>query len=204
MKKAVAILGITLAGLVIPTQASLIVFTTDGTSTGDYLDGIGAIPTSVDVVEIPGLTLTIATATDGHTLNSNSGDFGVDSDVPGDVNDRFDFGEAVLMSFNKDVRINKIDFSNFDDGETFQCTIGTAVHTIAYSDLDNKVSDYIENLKWDVSAGTTIRMEVTSAGDSLSMDQLDITVIPEPAAMGLVSLAFGGLFFFHRKKLLNG
>lgn len=170
-------------------QAATVVFTTDGTSTGDSLDGIGTNFTAVSVLEIPGLNLSIATATDGHTLNANAGDFGVDSDLAGEVNDRFDFGEAVLMSFDDDIQINKIDFSNFDTGETFNFIIGTTTNSIAWSDLTNQSSDYIDGLSWDVTAGTLIRMEVAGSGDSISMDAIDI--VPEPATVSMFGI--GGI-----------
>lgn len=187
MKRIFAILILTAGAL--SAGAATVVLTTDGTSTGDSLDGIGTTPTAVSVVEIPGLTLTFSTALEDHTLNANAGDFGVDSLFSGEVNDRFDHGETVFMSFDKDVGITKLDFSDFDSGETFNFIIGSVTNAVAHADLSNKTSDYIENFTWTVSAGETIRLEVDGVGDSLSLDSLDMTIIPEPATVGLLVLA---------------
>jgi hypothetical protein len=166
--------------------AATVVFTTDGTSTGDLLDGIGTNSTNISVVEIPGLSFNIATTVDGYTLNANDGDFGVKSGLTGEVDDRFDFGETVLMSFDADIQITKIDFSNFDDGETFNFIVGSVTNSIPWADLSNKTSDYLNGISWNISAGQIIRLEVAGAGDSLSMDSLDITVVPEPAPISMI------------------
>lgn len=172
---------------------------TTQTTTGDSLDGIGTNWTAVSVVEIPGLTVSMATLLDGHTLNANKGDFGVKSGLLDEVDDRFDYGETVLMSFSQDIQITKIDFSDFDTGETFNFVIGSITNSIAWADLDNQSSDYMENLSWDVLAGQIIRLEVAGLGDSLSMDAIDITVVPEPATIALIGL--GGLLALVSRRL---
>jgi hypothetical protein len=172
---------------------------TTQTTTGDSLDGIGTNWTAVSVVEISGLTVSMATLLDGQTLNANKGDFGVKSGLTGEVDDRFDYGETVLMSFNKDIQITQIDFSDFDSGETFNFIIGSVTNSIAWADLDNQSSDYIENLTWNVFAGDIIRLEVAGVGDSLSMDSIDITVVPEPATMALIGI--GGLLALIERRI---
>ena len=182
------LLAIMIVGCVFYAEAATVVFTTDGVSTGDSLDGIGTNLTALSVLEVPGLNLNIAAAIEGHTLNANAGDFGVTSGLGGEVNDRFDFGEAVLMSFDQDVQITLIDFSDFDSGEVFNFIIGTTTNVIAWSDLSNQISDIFDGIAWDVSAGEIIRMEVAGGTDSLSMDSVDVTVVPEPATMAMFGL----------------
>ncbi len=172
---------------------------TTETTTGDYLDGIGTNWTDVSVAEISGLTVSMATLLDGHTLNANKGDFGVKSGLIGEVDDRFDFGETVLMSFDQDILITKVDFSKFDDGEVFNFVIGTGTNSIAWADLSNQSSDYLENLSWNVSAGEIIRLDVAGITDSLSLDAIDLTVVPEPATLALIGI--GGLLMLVSRRI---
>ncbi|QHI68612.1 PEP-CTERM sorting domain-containing protein [Tichowtungia aerotolerans] len=169
-------------------------------TTGDSLDGIGTNWTAVSVFEIPGLTVNFATALDGQTLNSNSGDFGIDSSILGEVNDRFDYGEVALMSFNKDIRITKLDFSVLDDAETFNFIIGLETNSVSYGDLSNQNSAYLEGISWEVAAGEVIRLEV-SEGSSISLDSLDLIVVPEPVVISLVGT--GGLLLMVMRRRIR-
>ncbi len=169
-------------------EATIVTFTDAGYSTlttGDRLDDIGTNFTQVSVLEIQGLNLSIATATAGHKLNANSNDFGITPDLNVELNSAFDVGEAALMFFDQDIQITKIEFSKFDNSETFNFTIGTAKEEISWFDLSGEGNRFYNDIIWNVSAREIIRMEVAGDFDSISMNALDITVVPEPAIMAM-------------------
>lgn len=146
-------------------------------TTGDALDKIKAMAVTVPVVEIPGLSITAKTTVATQEINSLSESFGViDKTNPADDRSCFDGGEAVLLNFDKTVRIIGIDFNRFDKGESFTIQIGEKPHVITYELLSNKSTDLYE-CDLAVPAGTEIRLSVTEAPSQMGLDALELEVI---------------------------
>lgn len=104
-------------------STDLIVFKTGQDTTGNNLDGIKndtGLPTTVNVAEIAGLTLTVVDISSDSAvvdqLNATATSFGVDAINVGvggsDDSDQFDssLNESVVFRFNQDVVINSVDF----------------------------------------------------------------------------------------------
>jgi len=157
-------------------------------TTGDLLDGIDHIGTSVPVVEIPGLFLTARSGGGTQIINATATSLGINTDGGGDDTDAFDAGESMVISFNKDIRVNLLDFNLFEEGDSFAIVVGgTNALSIAYNDLSNKLSDwYATSLV--IAAGTEIEF-TTSSPTPVGLDGIDLDVIPEPAVLGLIGLA---------------
>jgi len=168
------------------------------TTTGELFENVSNAWETNQVVEFQGLELRARTDDPSQTLNANNGYFGVNSDLTEERADAFDVGEAMVLCFDNPVRIDLLDFNLFDVGEEFTVAVGgqNAV-TIAYDDLDNKSSDYIG---FDpgiiVSADTEVRFFASSG--TIGLDAMDVTVIPEPAAIGFVSLVGIGALVIKR------
>lgn len=122
-------------------SADLIVFKTGQDTTGNNLDGIKndtGLPTTVNVAEIAGLTLTVVDISSDSAvvdqLNATATSFGVDAiNVGGnDDSDQFDssLNESVVFRFNQDVVINSVDFFGFDDSDSSTDVFSFASTTI--------------------------------------------------------------------------
>lgn len=125
----------------------------------------------------------------GGDMNRTTSGFGIDAPGSGDTTYALDTGEALHISFDQAVTITGLDFRNFEDGENINVIIGTTTNTVAWADLTNQSSDFVTNLSWAVSSGTTISFEVVGLADIIAVDA--ITVVPEPATVGMLGL--GGL-----------
>lgn len=159
------------------------------TTTGDLIDGAGPAGITTGVEEIPGLLITARSGGSSQTVNATTTSLGIDTTGSGDDTDAFDVGEVLILSFSQDVRINLLDFNLFDDpSESFTVSVGSLeTYDIAYDDLSNKTSGWFTT-NWVVSAGTNITFS-TSGPNPIGLDGIDLNVIPEPAVLGLISLA---------------
>lgn len=193
MKRLVLVMLVWVAALV--ASAELIVLEgidTETVTTGDLLDEVDHLGITMGVVEIPGLLITARSGSSTQKINTTAESLGINADESGDTTDAFEADESLILSFSQDIRINLIDFNRFDSGETFTVSVeGASDVVVGYDDLNNKISDFF-NTNIVVSANTEIEFKTTGA-HVIGLDGLGVEVIPEPAVLGLVSLAGIGL-----------
>ncbi len=177
-------------------RSDLLVFegSAAGTTTGELLEGISGAWATNAVLEIPGLEIRARTGGVDQLINANNGYFGINSSLPGERADAFDAGETLWISFDRDIRIDRIDFNLFDSGESFGLAIdGQEPMTIGFGDLSNQSSDWID-FPQPIVLGRNKAMALYAAGGTIGLDGMEISVIPEPAALGLLGLSgFGAV-----------
>lgn len=157
-------------------------------TTGDLLDGAGPLGVTVNVVEISDLVITVRSGSELMEINTTTTSFGINADGSTDVTDAFDSGEFLIFSFNKDIRINEVDFNLFDDvDEGFVIAVsGQEPVVIGYSDLSNLKSD-LYSASIIVPANTDIQFS-TASETAIGLDGMELEVIPEPATCTLIAL----------------
>ncbi|WFB35726.1 PEP-CTERM sorting domain-containing protein [Kiritimatiellota bacterium B12222] len=194
------LLGVAILSLSLCSYGEIILLDNTGSpGTGDNLDGIETVPTTINMPEIPGLQMTITAilGTDtGAELNSTSTSLGINSDNDTDT-DAFEaaFGQGFSFSFNQDVSITQLDFTTFDSGEVFN--FGGV--TIENDDLSNKTTDiYDFSSPLLVSANSVISMSATTG--TIGIEKMTLTAIPEPSIAALLLIGMGFLVRFIRKK----
>ena len=190
-----------------------VLLTTSG-STGLSLDDSGQadgegvllteLPFTVNVVEIPGLTLTAesGSSTDpGNTaLNGAVGSFGLNSPGTGEQPTRFDvdFQELLSISFNQDVLIENVVFTSFSGTETF--TFGGV--SIADADAPGNTFTFAGD-GLAVAADSAIDLFAGGpAGGTVGLVSIDVVLapsnIPEPSSVALLGL--GGVLMLVRRR----
>lgn len=180
------------------SQAALVRLDTAGSTTGDNLDGVSTVPTTVTVVEVAGLTLTVHAITGngtGSELSATGKSLGIDAGAGGDDRVAFDasFNEAVTFSFNQAVSISQLDFSDFDNGDVFE--FGSTVITFADLTATNSdVYDYSSPLLLAANEQFTIR----ATSGTVGIETMDLTVVPEPSSSALLGLGGLALILRHR------
>ncbi len=174
-----------------PGNAGTIIFegSSSAITTGELFEDVSNAWTTNQVAEFQGLEIRARTDDANHLLNANLGEFGINSDLAEDNTEAFDVGEIMVLSFDKPVRIDLLDFNRFDSNDAFSVEVaGQNDVAIGYDDLDNKSSDFIAfSPGIAIAADTEVRF-YASAG-TIGLDSMDVTVIPEPAVIGFVSLA---------------
>lgn len=170
---------------------------------GDALESGGLNnPVVVDAVNAPGLTITATaiTAAVGNTsavIFADTGDFAVNSSGgPTDDPDGFDDGESITLQFNQTVAINTLDF-NLGSGETI--SFGGINFVSGESPLPGVpviLGAGIVDLSANpiiIAANTDFVVGDVSVG-TVSLQDLDLTVIPEPtSAFVILGLGICGL-----------
>ena len=186
-----------IAGLSAPALSAV---TYDFTGKGGLFDG----ETSVDVPltdSVTGLSTTMTVEASGGTLNSNSGDFGVNAPGSGDTTDVIEDGEAIDLTFDSDIELNSIDFggigSDLADGATL--TIGTFTIDLFtnVSGFNGNTDVYTPATHIAITAGTPINLQVASSTADFDLETIDISVVPEPGSVALLGL--GGLLMLRRR-----
>ena len=144
-------------------------------TTGDLLDGVDHTGITTNVVEIPGLEITARSGATNQNINVTSGSMGITIFNSGDDTDALEEGEKLILSFSKEIRINRLDFNQFATGESITVAIDgdvTEIHDLA---LSNRASDYLDT-NWVVSAHAEIEFFTTGAS-TVGLDGIDITVL---------------------------
>ncbi len=156
-------------------------------TTGDLLDEVGEAGATTNVVEIAGLAVTARSGGAGQKINVTSTSLGVTIYGAGDDTDAFDDGEGMVLSFDKAVRINRIDFNGFESNETFVVEIeGQPGLVIPWTHLGNKSQDYIDT---DVLVPAYTEMLFhTQGGSVVGLDGIDLSVV---GGTGRPGLSFG-------------
>lgn len=143
------------------------------------------------------MTAAVAGSADNAELNSNTNDFGVQSDADGDSStyDRINGTEALSLTFDKDVQLVLIDLGNVggDSSEGVTVTIDTLVIDLwtGQPDFGGTSDIYAPEDPVEVFAGTPIVFSPSGASSEFDIEELQFTVIPEPASLMLLGL--GGL-----------
>jgi len=145
-------------------------------TTGNLLEDVRNFGITTNVQEIGGLIISARSGGSEQKLNANNDFFGVDSDGSSDVADAFEVGEKMVVSFNKDIRITRIDFNRLGGDETFSVGIdGQPIVVARYDDLAHKSFGYFDT-DLTISAGTEIEFYTT--GDSVvGLDGIDVSVL---------------------------
>jgi hypothetical protein len=178
MKKRIVVAGVILlaAGF---AEAQMIVL--EGVNsltltTGDLLDEADHIGRTTNVVEIAGLQITARSGGTTQDVNVTTGSMGIDSDGSGDDSDALEAGEKLILSFNRDLRINQFDFNGVESGEVVNVFIeGMTGLVLEYDDLSNKSRDVLDT-NMVVTANTEIEFSVTGSS-VIGLDGIDVTVL---------------------------
>mgnify|MGYP001166564612 FL=1 len=146
-------------------------------STGSLIDGVKNIPLTTNVAEVVGLKITVRSDNENHELNAVADGFGINdlSDTNTNERIRFNGGEKMVLSFDKDIVITQFDFQFFDDGERFFIEHSNGVMEITWDALSHKSSDYI-NTNLVISANSDISLYVTG-GDDIGLQSMDVDVL---------------------------
>jgi hypothetical protein len=171
-------------------------------TTGDLLDEADHIGRTTNVVEISGLQITARSGGATQDVNVTAVSMGINSDGSGDDSDALEAGEKLILSFNKDLRINRFDFNQVASGEVVNVFIeGMDGLVLGHDELSNKSSDYLDT-NIVVNANTEIEFYVTGSS-IVGLDGIDVTVLSGSGDPSLslirsngtsrVSIAFEGL-----------
>ena len=162
------------------------------TTTGDLIDEADEIGLTTNVVEIPGLLISVRSGGANQDVNSLTTSLGIDSDGSEDDSDMFEDGESMIVSFSKDIEITQFDFNNFSSGEVFNITIDGSGFGISWDDLTSQQSDYL-NTNIIVSAGIEIGFSVGSTNSIIGLDGITLNVVGGSGDPVLEILSSNGL-----------
>lgn len=187
-------------------NASAGVITLNGGGESSIFDaastGIRTTPSTIEIDAIPGLSITTCTGVAGQSLYSGTS-FGMSSAIDGQSDDKFDAGEVMYLVFHSDVRIDTLDFSSFDSTDTLYIKVGSYdngfVPAVEY--VISGEQDLYDTGGWEIDASQYGGLIQITAGDgsSVSLDAVELSVIPEPATLSLVGLfAFSALMIRRR------
>lgn len=174
------VLGLMVIGLMAgSTQAGTVLMRTDGdyTTTGDLIEGAYNAPLTTNVQEIADLVITAYSGATNHQLNADSGSLGINNkSTTSDQAARFEAGEKLILSFNKDVEITQFDFRYFDAGESFViASSNQADFIIEYDALSDKGSDFIHT-NLTIMAETEITLFAITSGN-IGLEGLEMSVL---------------------------
>jgi hypothetical protein len=150
-------------------------------STGSLIEGVRNISLTTNVPEIVGLKITARSDNEDHQLNANADGIGINVDSISDEPARFENGEKMILSFDKNMLITRFDFRFFEDHERFFIEHGSETLEITWDMLSNKNSDYIDT-NVVVTANTDIAFYTVStnviAAESLELQVLENDHLP--------------------------
>ena len=159
-------------------------------TTGDLLDGADHTGRTNSVVEIAGLEIRARTGGSDQDINVTGASLGITIFGSGDDTDAFEVGEKMILSFNKDIQINRFDFNQFSTDESIMVSIDGIAFEITDSGLSNRSSDYLDtNLV--VSADTEIEF-FTTGSSVIGLDGLDVTVLEASSELMLSLISSNG------------
>lgn len=137
---------------------------------------------------VMGLTGTFTSM--GGTLNSNGGQFGIDSPVTGEDSDGIEAAEILQISFSQDVEFTQLDLQGFGGTETAIVTIGSN-STLTLTDngfLD--VFDFTTNNA--LAAGEVVEFAGGVGTYGISTFTVNtVTAVPEPATLWIAAAGIG-------------
>lgn len=202
MRKAIA--GILLIAIATLANAATLEFITTGSAVGYNLDNLATSGSKVAVPEISGLNVTTTFGAVGGAvdyLNATTTQLGINSDLADEGTSYFDTDEWVAFAFDQDVNVTRFKFANFTAGDVVKITWDTTVLTLGDADL-NGLNEYA--VDWDVTAADTIRFDAlgksspTSTAGGFGLLEMDVTAVPEPATVSMLTISGVLLFVFRR------
>ncbi len=144
-------------------------------TTGDLLDGADNLGITTHVVEIPELEITARSGATNQDINVTAGSMGITIFNSGDDTDALEAGEKLILSFNKEVQINQLDFNQFSADESITVVIDGDIIEIHDLELTNRSSDFLDtNLV--VAAHAEIEF-FTTGTSTVGLDGIDVTVL---------------------------
>ncbi|QBG47337.1 hypothetical protein EGM51_08025 [Verrucomicrobia bacterium S94] len=146
-------------------------------TTGDLLDEADKTGITTNVVEIPDLKITARSGDAGQKINTTATSLGVTVHGTGDDTDRFEYGESIILSFDKQVQIKAFDMVGFNSNSVFTVAVaGKAPFDITYGDLPNKVVQfYSTNLI--VEAHNELTLYVGNTNSVIGLQTIDLDVL---------------------------
>ena len=170
------------------------------TTTGETLDSFRDGGITTQVLEIDNLLISARSGGESQELNATGGDegsFGINTASISDETDAFESGEKLILSFDKDIQISRIDFNRLGSAETFSVAIaGQSTIVVEYDDLAQKQFGWFDTSLM-ISANTEIEFYTTGTS-VVGLDSITMQVIPEPAVLGLVLLVGSGAIALRR------
>jgi hypothetical protein len=178
-------------------------FTIDLTGDNAYDD---KNPLLIPFIDPVGGSATISLVPTGGSFNSNAGDFGIDDGTEGSsTTDQIDgTDEIVTITFDVDIEFNSIDLgavgSDSSDGVSFTIAGGSTNLFTGVTDFNGTNDIYSPSAPISLSTGQTIIITGSSATSSFDIQNLNVTVVPEPSAYGLLAGLLGLSYMMLRRR----
>ncbi len=195
-----SIITVLIAAVFAIPNASADLVRLDTAGTGLSLDNIdvgdiGTAAATVNVIEIPGLTMTVTGLNtgggpSGAVLNVTATSMGINAAGDGDT-DAFEagFSQSATFRFNQSVTVSQLDFTTFSTGEVFDFA-GTS---IGFGDLTNTSTDIFDfTVPLSIAANTDFTLSSTAGTIGIEAFDISVASVPEPstfAMFGLIGLA---------------
>ncbi len=163
--------------------------TYDFTGKGGLFDG----QTSVPMLLTDGSNSTTMTVTGtGGSLNSNSGDFGIDGSEIDEVNDFIDgITESIELSFDQNIELVSIEFGSVgaDMADGVHLTVGGTIVDLftGVADFDGGSDLYTPSDLLTLSTGSSIIITGSASTSSFDLENIQINVVPEPGTYALLT-----------------
>ncbi len=159
-------------------------------TTGDLLDGADHTGITTNVVEVPGLEITARSGVTNQNVNVTTGSMGVTIFSSGDDTDALDAGEKLILSFNRDVRINRLDFNQFTANESITISMNGQFDEIHDLELTHRISDYLDT---NLVVLAYVEIEFFTTGlSTVGLDGIDITILESTQSLDLSWLNSNG------------
>ncbi len=173
-------------------QGQMMVLEGNGSAitTGDSLDGARTEGITTNVIEIADLVISARSGETNQEVNVTTGSLGINTDDISDATDALNAGEKLILSFSKDVRINRLDFNQFTEGESVWVSFDGEVVEIPDLELSNRISDYLDT-NIVISANAEIEFYTTGAS-TVGLDGIDLTVLESTAELILSIVSSNG------------
>ena len=169
-------------------EAGTLVLHNGGTNTvtGDLLDEVDELWITTNTIEIPELTMSARAGNAGKKIKCHDQQPRRNRTWDrGDTTDRFDYGETMIISFDKTVEITEIDMVGFASNSTFVVDIGDlGPFTITYDDLASKSAQHFPT-SIVVEADTDISLYAGNTNSVIGLQFIDLNVLESAGALYL-------------------